>query len=219
MSQLLDVIFDVRHQLLFVAACFFRKSSYLVLKDCRLRASFADQDTLGTPATLASCEYYAHVLDTYSDVELQAVVAVANGEVLCCPSECIQIYKEIQLHGDLRLDRDVLALVCCEDDIDDSLLVAVSRGHFSVLRMRTPSSRGFGIARHTFQSGTCMICPRCLACTGYGRQCRLHRAGRRGGEECGCGGDKTSGCLRCGLCSQCASTSACSPSLLARPSK
>ena len=36
-----------------VARCAQYGRSYLVLRGCRLRASFADQDTLGTPATLA----------------------------------------------------------------------------------------------------------------------------------------------------------------------
>ena len=118
-----------------------------MLRDCRLRASFADQDTLGRPATLASCEYYAHVLATYNDDELRAVIAVANGDAVWQPSHCIRMYKEIQLHGELQFDRDVLALVCCEDDVDDDTLLAVARGWFPVLRYRSAASAHPGVAR------------------------------------------------------------------------
>jgi hypothetical protein len=47
-----------------VTACAQYGRSYLVLKNARMRSTFADKDTLGTTSTLATMEYYCHVLAT-----------------------------------------------------------------------------------------------------------------------------------------------------------
>merc|ERR1712113_853947 len=48
----------------------------LVLRGTRLRTTFSDKDSC-SKGELASCEWYAHVLEKYSDLELRAVTEVA----------------------------------------------------------------------------------------------------------------------------------------------
>ena len=56
----------------------------------RLRTTFADKDSSSRTCKVASCEHHAHVLSSYSDEELRAVLEVALGvrcwvdsQVLC----------------------------------------------------------------------------------------------------------------------------------------
>ena len=93
-----------------IKACSGYGDSYLLLKNVRLRTSFASGDTAG-PVQISSCEYYYHVLNQYSDAELKAVIEVALGLKPFADSSVIAVYKEVQYHGDIRLDRDVEALV------------------------------------------------------------------------------------------------------------
>ena len=67
-----------------VQACRMYGDSYLWLKNdtIRLRTSFASRDTGGGTASLASCEWYEHVLAEYSDVELEDIISVATGKKL-----------------------------------------------------------------------------------------------------------------------------------------
>eukprot|EP00927_Polykrikos_kofoidii_P022143 TRINITY_DN20730_c0_g1_i2.p1 TRINITY_DN20730_c0_g1~~TRINITY_DN20730_c0_g1_i2.p1 ORF type:complete len:1655 (+),score=292.53 TRINITY_DN20730_c0_g1_i2:723-4967(+) len=52
--------------------------SFLVLKDVRLRCTFASRDSGGlTGSSLAVCDKYAHVLLEYSDAELKEIIGVA----------------------------------------------------------------------------------------------------------------------------------------------
>lgn len=58
------------------------------------------------------CEYYAHVLVSFTDQELKDVHAVAMGEKRCIDNPTgTGSYKEIQVHGPLRLDRDIKAVI------------------------------------------------------------------------------------------------------------
>ncbi|KAJ4459871.1 putative Calcium-dependent protein kinase 15 [Paratrimastix pyriformis] len=75
-----------------VKCCSQYGESYLLLRNVRLRTSFANEDTGGGEHELASCEYYCHVLNRFSDPELVAVL------------------EEVQIHGEIRLDRDVEAV-------------------------------------------------------------------------------------------------------------
>ena len=59
---------------------------------CRLRCTFADMDSSSPSTTLATCEYYCHVLNKYTDAELRSVVDVATGKAAWRSSSCIQIY-------------------------------------------------------------------------------------------------------------------------------
>lgn len=89
----------------------------IVLKNVRLRTSFASCDSGEDRAVIASCEYYCHVLYTFPESELLTTIKVANN-VSDDPhfhddeSSCqINDYKEIQIHGPISLDTDVEALI------------------------------------------------------------------------------------------------------------
>lgn len=88
---------------------------FLTLKnEVRYRTTFFDRDTGGCfkkkfrrSPTLATYQYYAHILQQYPDNELEAALHV--NRLSGSRSKC-QSYKEVQIHGDIRLDSDVQAL-------------------------------------------------------------------------------------------------------------
>jgi hypothetical protein len=96
-----------------VAAKQYGKSYVQLRSSCRLRATYADQDTSHVDeVALASCEDYAHILLRYSDEELRAVLEVALGERLFVDSDAVvSVYKEVQLHGPICLERDAQAII------------------------------------------------------------------------------------------------------------
>lgn len=94
-----------------VKACCGYGQSYLILKKVRLRTTFASSDTFCKTVRLSCCEHYAHVLNSYSNEELRAVVEVATGKRTFNASNIIRVYKEIQIHGEIRLGEHVEALV------------------------------------------------------------------------------------------------------------
>ena len=102
-------------------------ASYVQLRSsCRMRATYADKDTshADKPAVLASCEDHAHILMRYSDDELRAVLEVSLGERLFVDSEAVvSVYKEVQLHGPLSLERDALVLVVHPSHRTDAAIV------------------------------------------------------------------------------------------------
>ncbi|CAE7305756.1 unnamed protein product [Symbiodinium sp. CCMP2592] len=65
---------------------------YLVLRGARLRTTFSDRDSC-TQGQQASCEWYAHVLEKYTDAELQAVTEVALGDRLYVDSTVLDTEK------------------------------------------------------------------------------------------------------------------------------
>jgi len=87
---------------------------YIVLRGVRLRTTFSDRDSCNQ-GQLASCEWYAHVLEKYNDLELRAVVEVALGERLFADSAVLDTaaggYKEVQIHGEVRLSQHLEAVV------------------------------------------------------------------------------------------------------------
>jgi hypothetical protein len=95
-----------------VKRCLSYGDSYLALNSetVSLRTTFASGDT-SSIVEVASCEHYAHVLNTYSDHELEDVVSVALGETVCKDSQRINVYKEVQIHGPVLFNRDVVAIV------------------------------------------------------------------------------------------------------------
>ena len=93
-----------------IAACAQYGDAYLLLRNVRLRTSFAAGDT-SAAVKIASCEYYFHVLQHYSDAELKEVIDVSLGLKPYAESKVISIYKEVQYHGNILLKRDVEALV------------------------------------------------------------------------------------------------------------
>lgn len=86
--------------------------SYMVLKHVRLRCSFSSRDSgAGQLKMLACCDYYAHVLQEFSDPELEAVLSVGTGTQNYVASSVIAQYKECQIHGEVALGNDVAAFV------------------------------------------------------------------------------------------------------------
>ena len=85
----------------------------LLHQHVRHRATFFDKDSGGfvSPShPLATSEYYAHILQGYSDTDLKAVIHVAStARVGGAPSTCA-VYKEVQVHGPVCLVTDVQAL-------------------------------------------------------------------------------------------------------------
>jgi len=76
-----------------------------------LRTTCASKDTSAADVKLATPEYYYHVLQSYSDKELESVVNVAIGRAFCSSSDVIVTYKEVQIHGPIKLSSDIEALV------------------------------------------------------------------------------------------------------------
>eukprot|EP00435_Cladocopium_sp_Y103_P070826 s648_g36.t1 len=87
---------------------------YLVLRGVRLRTTFSDRDSC-TQGQQASCEWYAHVLEKYTDPELQAVTEVALGDRLFVDSSVLDTaaggYKEVQIHGEVEFKKHLEAVV------------------------------------------------------------------------------------------------------------
>jgi len=97
------------------ATCRQYGDSYLLLKDVRLRTTFSAEDSANLKAEeLACCDYYAHVLNEYSDKELGITLLVGSGKVESAPSHDIRAYKEAQFHGMVLLKKHILKLVAHE---------------------------------------------------------------------------------------------------------
>jgi len=88
---------------------------FLILhQHVRHRATFFSRDTgafrSGAFSSLATNEYYAHVLNGYSDDDLKtALQTCKSARIGGCRSHC-RTYKEVQIHGPLCLATDVQAL-------------------------------------------------------------------------------------------------------------
>jgi len=111
----LDVMNDHRG----VLAAYHYGDSYMMLKNARLRCTFAPEDSGGICGSrLAVLDHYAHVLLEYEDHELLEVARVASApegsEERIGNSMLISDYKEAQLHGDIDLKRHVKRLVVNE---------------------------------------------------------------------------------------------------------
>lgn len=87
-----------------VRACRQYGTSYLLLSKTRFRTTFSAQDSAGLRIDkLATIDYYAHVLEHYTDAELKATVEVGTRRVVASDSRVISTYKEAQIHGEVRL--------------------------------------------------------------------------------------------------------------------
>jgi Protein of unknown function (DUF3626) len=79
----------------------------------RYRCTFFDEDTGNQISTnrynssLATHNYYAHILLQYPDVDLTATLSVSR--IRGAPSRC-QKYKEVQIHGPICLSTDIQSL-------------------------------------------------------------------------------------------------------------
>lgn len=88
---------------------------FMVLKpDNRMRATFTDSDSsLSDGNDVATGEFYAHVFQRYTDVELQAVLRIAQSSfsrIRGASSSSFALYKECQIHGPVSIRKDVSAL-------------------------------------------------------------------------------------------------------------
>lgn len=83
-------------------------SSYLLLRNVRLRTTFSAKDSGGIQIEeLATIDYYAHVLEQYADAELRAAVEVGTHRAPGRDSNVILSYKEAQIHGEVCLAEHV----------------------------------------------------------------------------------------------------------------
>jgi hypothetical protein len=88
--------------------------SYLLLRNVRFRTTFCDGDSsnAGSVNDMATCEHYAHVLNQYDRAELAGVLRIATQKREFLPSvDYVRTYKEAQIPGPIRLNRDVEAIV------------------------------------------------------------------------------------------------------------
>lgn len=90
--------------------------SYMVLKDVRLRCTFSPEDSANLPARrLSVLDFYGHVLNEYSDLELKETLRVASGVGNVGDSEKViekwGKYKEAQIHGEVSLSKHVERIV------------------------------------------------------------------------------------------------------------
>ena len=104
-------------------------SSYLLLKDhVRTRVTFTSRDSGVGKCNLGTCEHFAHVLAEFSDLDLRAVLSrVGSGSAASCQHDQYREthYKEMQVHGDIVLARDVEAIVLVgEKDVAGRRLAA-----------------------------------------------------------------------------------------------
>lgn len=103
-----------------VKGCWQYGDSYLVLKNVRLRSTLSPEDSGNLKATrLAVLDFYAHVLQEYSDEELRMALRVAQGgrEHLGDSDAVIEKwgkYKEAQIHGPIEFSKHVDRLVASE---------------------------------------------------------------------------------------------------------
>eukprot|EP00927_Polykrikos_kofoidii_P062363 TRINITY_DN57173_c0_g1_i1.p1 TRINITY_DN57173_c0_g1~~TRINITY_DN57173_c0_g1_i1.p1 ORF type:complete len:829 (+),score=117.93 TRINITY_DN57173_c0_g1_i1:54-2540(+) len=78
--------------------------SYLLLRNVRLRTTFCATDSAGMPTdSLATVDFCAHVLEKFEDRELRATLRVATQKIPGLDSNVIGGYKEVQIHGEIRL--------------------------------------------------------------------------------------------------------------------
>lgn len=97
-----------------VRACKPYGCSYLLLRGVRLRATLCSTDSAGMMLEdLATLDYCAHILARFSDEELKKVIKVATGRIPGADSVALSTYREVQIHGEVRLaDHVEMVMVC-----------------------------------------------------------------------------------------------------------
>lgn len=134
-----------------VAAASHYGSSYLLLKEhVRTRVTFSSRDSGGGSCNLGTCEHFAHILSEFSDPDLRAVLCLVRSGSGSGPiaesSPSLQQYreaqyKEMQVHGEIVLARDVEAIVLVGiDDHETGKDLAVEFGRkfgVAVIMQRT----------------------------------------------------------------------------------
>eukprot|EP00928_Gymnodinium_smaydae_P096473 TRINITY_DN8533_c0_g2_i5.p1 TRINITY_DN8533_c0_g2~~TRINITY_DN8533_c0_g2_i5.p1 ORF type:complete len:670 (+),score=154.93 TRINITY_DN8533_c0_g2_i5:55-2010(+) len=104
---------------------------YMVLKNVRLRTTFSPEDSANLHAERLAClDFYAHVLNEYSDDELRETLKVATTGALGSSDSIVAKglkYKEAQYHGEVAFAKHVERIVLprvekyekCKDKIDE----------------------------------------------------------------------------------------------------
>lgn len=106
-----------------VKACRQYGCSYLLLRNVRLRTTFSATDSAGMSLDdLATVDYYAHVLNQYSDAELADVIRVSSRKQFVANADSVQAYKEAQIHGEILLDTHI-ELIMVHPSLKNDLLV------------------------------------------------------------------------------------------------
>lgn len=89
--------------------------SYFVMKDVRLRCTFAPEDSANLKVEkLAVIDYFAHQLLEYTDAELKEVLKVATASDSVIGNSCVIThlkYKEAQIHGEICFAKHIDRLV------------------------------------------------------------------------------------------------------------
>lgn len=95
---------------------------FLTLKpEVRLRSTFHyDNSTKGSPANLGTNNHFAHILDQFSDSDFEAVLQMSQNRIRGSPSRS-KIYVEVQIHGPVRLSRDVQSISVPGKEVEASL--------------------------------------------------------------------------------------------------
>lgn len=103
-----------------VRACRQYGASYLQLRGTRLRTTFSAEDSAAMGAeSLATVDYYAHVLEQYTDQELFATLNVGIRNVRGADSRILGRYKEAQIHGHVSL-RDHVEFIMADTSLRES---------------------------------------------------------------------------------------------------
>jgi len=78
----------------------------------RHRSTFIDRcsgpSASGRAAHAATCEFYAHVVYSWTDEEIRAVLELNH--LMGSKSDAMVGYKEVQIHGPIELAKDILSL-------------------------------------------------------------------------------------------------------------
>jgi len=92
--------------------------SYLITRDTRLRCTFSPEDSANLKSErLAVLDYYAHVLNEYTDDELKETLKVAQSSDAAILGDSDKVdkkglkYKEAQYHGEIRWDTHIERVV------------------------------------------------------------------------------------------------------------
>lgn len=82
---------------------------YMTLSpNCRKRITVATGDTVGS-RTLGVLDFCAHVVKSFSDNELNWLAKICNNDVTHGAYNG-EIYREIQIHGEINLSEDIVSL-------------------------------------------------------------------------------------------------------------
>ena len=114
----------------------------------RRRCTFSGKDSGGIEdSKLATCQYYAHVmLNDYSDQELASIIMVANQTPSFLASDCIEKYKEVQIHGPVELKSDIVALHVPETEDCAELRSLATKHSFGYCKFN-PAPLGIGVTK------------------------------------------------------------------------